>query len=30
LRRDIEISREYIGKMADEPFEYVVRNLTGK
>ncbi|KIJ13982.1 hypothetical protein PAXINDRAFT_135428, partial [Paxillus involutus ATCC 200175] len=27
LRRDIEISREYIGKMADEPFEYVVRNL---
>ncbi|KAF9225067.1 cytochrome P450 [Gyrodon lividus] len=27
LRRNIEISREYIRKMADEPFEYVVRNL---
>ncbi|KAF8837462.1 cytochrome P450 [Paxillus ammoniavirescens] len=27
LRRNVEISREYIGKMADEPFEYVVRNL---
>ncbi|KAF8837463.1 cytochrome P450 [Paxillus ammoniavirescens] len=27
LRRDVEISREYVGKMADEPFEYVVGNL---
>ncbi|KIK76980.1 hypothetical protein PAXRUDRAFT_835149 [Paxillus rubicundulus Ve08.2h10] len=27
LRRNVEISREYIGKMTDEPFEYVIKNL---
>ncbi|KAF9232905.1 cytochrome P450 [Melanogaster broomeanus] len=30
LRRDLEISREYIAKMTQEPFDYVVGNLARK